>query len=803
MKLLLNAASLFGLALFMLPLAAQENPPAEQPAVEQPAAPAVDVAAPAVPEDVLKLIADTRSPAELNEQELAKRIKRASALAKDEALPQDIRDQLTGIAEAAKGELQTRKQAAEQQKATEDQAAQEQANAEKLAAEKAAKEQAAAEKAAAAQAAQEQAAAEKAAADKAAKEQAAAEKAAAANVAQEQAAADKAAKEQAAAETAAAGKTAKEQAAAEKAAAAQAAQDQAAADKAATDKATADQAAKAQAAADQAAADNAAKDQAANNKAAADQAAKDQAAMKAAADQAANDQAAADQAAKDKAANDQAAKDKADKDKAAAQPAQPAVQPPVAEVAPVAPAPAAPPPPPAPVAEAAPPKIVLAPTPPPKEIPPPPPPPPESKPLPPAAAVAPPPPPAPAAAASTADAQALDNNTGNPAAEKQAKDYLADQTDLNTLTDEQLRARLDATRELMAANELSRNTERALRTKLQAEKDVLRQRILKVEAANQAKAAQANAANPPPLVAAAPAAPGAPAKAAPAAPAPTTTTNNTTNNITNNTTNIITVLTPPQQVLRDRRPAERLDVSELQIRIQIFGDAQSNNSYDPSYRDYWRASVERDRAILRRRLIEERHRREAELALQEADDSFEISADYQPSRRPRRDVFAAEIDYAEMEDVLIAPPSDFGREPKRRYKVDEIARQPKLRDSISRIEIDTIRFGYNEAFIRDEQVGNLDGIAAIIEKIVKKYPNEVFLIEGHTDAPGSAVYNAKLSKLRAESIKKALTSYFVIPGRNLRTVGLGERFLKIPTADAEPENRRVSIARITPLLTQR
>ena len=762
MKLSLNAASLFGLALFMLPLAAQENPPAdqpvveqpaaEQPAAEQPAAPAAEVAPPAIPEDVLKLIADTRSPAELDSQELSKRVKKASAFSKDETLPQDIRDQLTAIAEAGKGELQGRQQAEEQKKAAEDQAAQEQA---------------AAEKAAAAQAAEEQAAAEKAAADQAAKEQAAAEKAAAAQAAQEQAAAEKAAADQAAKEQAAAEKAAAAKAAQDQAAADQAAQDQAAADKAANDKATADQAAKAQAAADQAAAD---------------QTAKDQAAMKAAADKATQDQAAADQAAKDKAAQDQAA--------------QPAAQAPVAEAAPVAPAVVAPPPP-TPVAEAAPPKIVLAPAPPPKDIPPPPPPPPELKPLPPAAAVAPPPPPV--AAASTADAQALDNNTGNPAAEKQAKDYLADNTDLNTLTDEQLRARLDATRELMAANELSRTTERALRTKLQVEKDVLRQRILKVEAANQAKAAQANAANPPAAAAAAPAAPGAPAKAVPAAPATTT----TTNNITNNTTNIITVLTPPQQVLRDRRPAERLDVSELQIRIQIFGDAQTNRGYDQPNRDYWRASVERDRAILRRRMIEERHRREAELALEAADDSFEISNEYQPSRRPRRDVFAAEIDDAEMEDVLIEPPRDFNGGINRRYKVDEIAVQPKLRNSISRIEIDTIRFGYNEAFMRDEQVGNLDGIASIIEKIVKKYPNEVFLIEGHTDAPGSAAYNTKLSKLRAESIKKALTSYFVIPAKNLRTVGLGERFLKIPTADAEPENRRVSIARITPLLTQR
>ena len=757
MRLLLGAASILGLALFILPVAA-EDPPAAPAAAEQPAAPAVEAAAPApaIPEEVLKLIADTRNPSELDDQELFKRVKKALAYSKDDALPQDLREQLKGMAEAARGELQNRKQAAEQKKSDEqaaaDQSAKEQAAAEKAAAAQAAKEQAAAEKAAAAQAAKEQAAAEKAAAAQAAKEQAAAEKATAAQAEKEQAAAaEQTAKEQAAADKAAADKAGKEQAAAEKAAAAQAAKDQAAIDQAAAEKAAAAQAGKDQAAADKVAADK--------------------------------NQAAADKAAADQAAADQASKDLAAKTEAAAQP--PKAAPPVAEVTPVAPAVVAP----APVlVDAPPPAIVLAPAPAPKEVPPPPPPPPEAKPLPQVAVVAPPPVVAPPSAA---DTKALDNNTGNPAAEKQAKAYLDDQTDLTKLSDDQLRARLDGIRELMASNELSRDTERALRTKLMAEKDILRKRIAQAEAEKQLKAAQANAANPPPP----PVVPGAAPQ-----PAPTTTT--TTNNITNNT-NIITILTPPQQVLRDRRPAERLDVSELQIRIQIFGEAQNNRGYDQANRDYWRASVERDRAILRRRMIEERHRREAELALQAADDSFEISADYQPSRRPRRDVFAAEIDDAEMEDVLIAPPSDFGREPKQRYKVEEIAVQSKLRDSISRIEIDTIRFGYNEAFIRDEQVGNLDGIAAIIEKIVKKYPNEVFLIEGHTDAPGSAAYNAKLSKLRAESIRKALMSYFVIPGRNLRTVGLGERFLKIPTADAEPENRRVSIARITPLLTQR
>ena len=740
MKLISGAASVLALALFILPLSAEDAPAVDPaPAAQQEAAPepSVDVAAPIVPDAVLKLLADGRAASELSVDELKQRAKLARRFAQDESLTQDLRAQLTNIAEDAKVELDARVAAFEDKKA-----AQEKQAADEAAQQKADEEQAAAQKAAEAKAANDQAEKDqKAADDKAAQDQA---------VKEQKAADAKAAKEQAA----------KEQEAAD----ANAAQEQAAADaKAAKDQAVKDQ-------------------KAANAKVAKDQAAKEQedADAKAAQDQALKDQKAADAiAAKEQAANDQAAKDAQVQQPAPAVKVEPA--PVVVAVEPPAPA----------VAEAPPPKLIVAPPPPPKEVPPPPPPPPESKPLPQVAVVA--PPPVAVVAPSAADSKALDNNAGDPAAEKQAQTYLADKSDLSKLSDDDFRKRLDVIRDLMTANELSRDSERAVRAKLKGERDVLRQRIAQVEAEKQLKDAQANATNPP----AAAVVPGA-------APAPTTTTNNTTN-ITNNTTNIITVLTPPQQVLRDRRPSERLDVSELQIRIQIFGDAQSNRNYDPSYRDYWRASVERDRSFLRRRMIEERRRREAYLAEQAAQDTIEIeiSNDYEPSRRPRRDVFAAEIDDAEMEDVLVAPPRRSEAGLQQRYRVDEIAVQPKLRDSISRIEIDTIRFGYNEAFIRDEQVGNLDGIAAIIEKIVKKYPNEVFLIEGHTDAPGSAAYNAKLSKLRAESIKKALTAYYVIPGRNLRTVGLGERFLKIPTADAEPENRRVSIARITSLLSQR
>jgi outer membrane protein OmpA-like peptidoglycan-associated protein len=51
-------------------------------------------------------------------------------------------------------------------------------------------------------------------------------------------------------------------------------------------------------------------------------------------------------------------------------------------------------------------------------------------------------------------------------------------------------------------------------------------------------------------------------------------------------------------------------------------------------------------------------------------------------------------------------------------------------------------------------------------------------------------------------VKEALVTYYVIPPESLQTVGLGERYLKIPTSQPEAENRRVSLARITPLLGQ-
>ncbi len=395
------------------------------------------------------------------------------------------------------------------------------------------------------------------------------------------------------------------------------------------------------------------------------------------------------------------------------------------------------------------------------------------------------PPPAPPVV-DKADVKELDGNAGDPVAEKKAQAFLDDATPADSLSDEALRARLDGIRDLMAENELSIKTERALRQKLGTERVVLRDRVAKVKAEEEAKAAAAKAEEDKKKAQA----------AADAGQQPEPKKDKKPNiNI------IINADTPLREILRDRRNAEDIDESELRYRIRARRDFETSDQfreYDDGQREEWRQTTRRDREFLRGRLERDRNIRRVELDKPSnirrivIDDNQDYADDNEPE-----EVFAAEVDDTELERVLLAPPR---KKITRRIAVEDIASQPQARKAMTRIDVDTIRFGFNEAFVREEEVDSLDQIASVMERVLKKYPREVFLIEGHTDAVGSDAYNDKLSKARAEAVKKALSTYYIIPTKNLKTVGLGERYLKIPTAEAEQENRRVSISRATAVI---
>ncbi len=95
----------------------------------------------------------------------------------------------------------------------------------------------------------------------------------------------------------------------------------------------------------------------------------------------------------------------------------------------------------------------------------------------------------------------------------------------------------------------------------------------------------------------------------------------------------------------------------------------------------------------------------------------------------------------------------------------------------------------------------LEELGLAMEEVIADNPDEVYLIEGHTDAVGSDEDNLLLSDERSEAVAVALSQNFEIPPENLVTEGYGEQYLKIETEAAERQNRRVTVRRITPLLT--
>jgi outer membrane protein OmpA-like peptidoglycan-associated protein len=119
-----------------------------------------------------------------------------------------------------------------------------------------------------------------------------------------------------------------------------------------------------------------------------------------------------------------------------------------------------------------------------------------------------------------------------------------------------------------------------------------------------------------------------------------------------------------------------------------------------------------------------------------------------------------------------------------------------------RIDLDTINFDSGSWEVTPDQYDRLAPIADGIKRAVSKNPDEVFLIEGHTDATGTDEDNLSLSDRRAESVAVILTDHFQIPPENLTTQGYGEQQLKVPSDGPERANRRVTVRRITPLLQQ-
>jgi outer membrane protein OmpA-like peptidoglycan-associated protein len=108
-----------------------------------------------------------------------------------------------------------------------------------------------------------------------------------------------------------------------------------------------------------------------------------------------------------------------------------------------------------------------------------------------------------------------------------------------------------------------------------------------------------------------------------------------------------------------------------------------------------------------------------------------------------------------------------------------------------------VLFDFDKFTLRPEANETLGKVG----KVVANYPDAPLLIEGYTDGKGTHDYNIKLSRNRAEAVKKWLVDKAAIKASRITTSGLGEAKPVAPNRNPDgsddPEgrqkNRRVEL----------
>jgi outer membrane protein OmpA-like peptidoglycan-associated protein len=165
--------------------------------------------------------------------------------------------------------------------------------------------------------------------------------------------------------------------------------------------------------------------------------------------------------------------------------------------------------------------------------------------------------------------------------------------------------------------------------------------------------------------------------------------------------------------------------------------------------------------------------------------------------RDRYIVNAAVASEQTIYDALMAMPIEKLERP---YSLDEVRQSVTVRERMSSVDVDTINFELGSWEVAPGQVVRLSAIADALKRALTANPQEIFLIEGHTDAVGNDVDNMSLSDRRAETVALIMSQRYAVPAENLVTQGYGRQFPLIQATGAERRNRRVTVRRITPLL---
>ena len=126
--------------------------------------------------------------------------------------------------------------------------------------------------------------------------------------------------------------------------------------------------------------------------------------------------------------------------------------------------------------------------------------------------------------------------------------------------------------------------------------------------------------------------------------------------------------------------------------------------------------------------------------------------------------------------------------------VREVVREVPCESTLARL-MDNVTFDFDKADLDPSSEAVLDEVA----RVIGMFPEDRFLVAGHTDAKGDDAYNEKLSVARAKAVYDALLKRGV-PESRLCYRGFGKRTALIPAGEGDSTrrgDRKVVIERVT------
>lgn len=127
-------------------------------------------------------------------------------------------------------------------------------------------------------------------------------------------------------------------------------------------------------------------------------------------------------------------------------------------------------------------------------------------------------------------------------------------------------------------------------------------------------------------------------------------------------------------------------------------------------------------------------------------------------------------------------------QPKRNERADDLATAERVETEKTSIGL-PIKFAYNSDEILPESLPFLEEVGKMMT--MSDFADKRLIIEGHTDAVGSASYNLDLSRRRAQAVRNYLARTYGVSSSRLTTKGLGKS-KPLPGRDPfDAVNRRV------------